>query len=300
LADDASPVTWHFNTYTDHFRYTPTPHITEFSEPHPSAQLLDGNGTQCGKEDAMLQVFSLNQRMYRQFRCLDNGDGTDLFSSVRGQQQEEGGQAKGEKSQIGEILKMSEEFLHVLNNIIRCPQQACDHTAPRAEIHRGSGTGNQSEEVCTGNNPDPPLTLQIIGCYLQLIRIYCTVFSRVRQLVEASPFTSSCPALLALPGLAISGFPLQSGILQATILLQAVMHLLGQIEEVLGIPVEHCVCGVDEQPDGMLSDVDSTDLFIAVLRQEERSNRASNKGSLKVFKEHIKSIRFSLNKRGLL
>ena len=239
----------------------------------------------------MLQVFSLNQRMYRQFRHLDTRGGTDLFSSVSGGGD---GNGNGEKSQIGEILKMSEEFLQVLNEILQCPRRAGEPAPSR----RGSGD-QIAEDSYTRNGLDPPLILQIIGCYLHLIRIYCTIFSRVRQLVTGSSFTSNL-ALLALPGLEISGFPLQSGILQTTILLQVVMHLLGQIEEVLGIPTEHRICGIEEQSNGMLSDLDSTDLFIAVLRQEERSNRASNRGSLKVLKEHIKSIRYSLNKRGLL
>lgn len=136
------------------------------------------------------------------------------------------------------------------------------------------------------SEPDTPVILLVITCYVQLVRLYSMVFSHVHSSLLPT-VSDHTPSLLTLPEFQISGFPLQRGILQVKILIEVVVHLLNLIEKGLGLPMEYRVSSRDSQTTGMLSDLDLTELFKMVIKQEER-------GKVKSLREHIKSMKHLL------
>lgn len=157
-----------------------------------------------------------------------------------------------------------------------------------------AGTGNLSSRPKQGlvgnktaasflSKPDTPVILLVITCYVQLIRIYSMIFSHVHRSLLAT-VSGHTPSLLDLPDFQISGFPLRSGILQVKILIEVVVHFLNHIEKVLGLPMEYRVSSRDGRSTGMLSDLDLTELFKMVIKQEER-------GEVKSLREHIKCMK---------
>ena len=136
------------------------------------------------------------------------------------------------------------------------------------------------------SKPDTPVILLVITCYVQLIRIYSMIFSHVHSSLLAT-VSGHTPSLLNLPDFQISGFPLRSGILQVKILIEVVVHFLNHIEKGLGLPMEYRVSSRDGRSTGMLSDLDLTELFKMVIKQEER-------GEVKSLREHIKCMKHLL------
>lgn len=136
------------------------------------------------------------------------------------------------------------------------------------------------------SKPDTPVILLVITCYVQIVRIYSMIFSHVHSSLLAT-FSGHNPSLLTLPDFQISGFPLRSGILQVKILIEVVVHLLNHIENSLGLPMEYRVSSRDGRSTGMLSDLDLTELFKMIIKQEER-------GEVKSLREHIKSMKHLL------
>lgn len=82
--------------------------------------------------------------------------------------------------------------------------------------------------------------LSFLSSYLRIIAIFDGLFHQLYKLQCRSEATSSglVAGLQTLPDLHLAGFPVQQGILQTKILIQAVQHQFELIEKVLGLPVE--------------------------------------------------------------
>lgn len=82
--------------------------------------------------------------------------------------------------------------------------------------------------------------LSLLSSYLRIIAIFDGLFHQLYKLQYRSGATSSglVAGLQTLPDLHLAGFPVQQGILQTKILIQAVQHQFELIEKILGLPVE--------------------------------------------------------------
>lgn len=133
---------------------------------------------------------------------------------------------------------------------------------------------------------DTPVILLVLSCYVHIIRIYSMIFSHIHSALLATR-SGLAPSLPTLPGLQLSGFPLQSGNLQVKILMEVVVHSLDRIEQTLGLPLEYRVSRGDGRSKDMLGDPQVMELFKIVIRQEERAG-------VKSIREYIRSIKHLL------
>lgn len=152
-----------------------------------------------------------------------------------------------------------------------------------------AATNKPAMSLCP-TKPDVSIILLILNCYIHIIRIYNVIFSQIHR--SLLPILSGHgPSLPALPGLQLNGFPLQSGNLQVTILVQVAVHMVSRVEKALGLPREYCIDRDDNRRQGILSDLELTELFRMVIRQEDCGNHEDGGGGSRSLKEHIKSIR---------
>ena len=152
-----------------------------------------------------------------------------------------------------------------------------------------AATNKPAMSLCP-TKPDVSIILLILNCYIYIIRIYNLIFSQIHR--SLLPILSGHrPSLPVLPGLQINGFPLQSGNLQVTILVQVAVHMVSRVEKALGLPREYCIDRDDNRSRGILSDLELTELFRMVIRQEDCGNHQDGGGGSRSLKEHFKSIR---------
>ncbi|RYP10843.1 hypothetical protein DL764_000395 [Monosporascus ibericus] len=141
---------------------------------------------------------------------------------------------------------------------------------------------------------DGPTLLLILTCYLQMVDIYIALFSHVHQfLVEVS--ASENPCLCPVPGISFSNFPLQSGNLQATILIQIVTNLLERVDDLLGLPEKYRLT-TKSRCEGLLSDKSLTKLFQIVMKKEGKRNDKGGNGGIGALRKLLKKNRRLLTK----
>ena len=82
--------------------------------------------------------------------------------------------------------------------------------------------------------------LSLLSSYLRIVTIFDSLFHQLYELQCRNGTTSSdlVAGLQTLPDLHLAGFPVQQGILQTKILIQATQHQFELIEKALGLPVE--------------------------------------------------------------
>jgi len=142
------------------------------------------------------------------------------------------------KRVISGILHVSQRFLdilkplqcngHQLNSV--CPQlRSCD--GPLIDAFKS----NEPDAVASCQRPDPQTILHVIGCFVQLLRLYSDVFSHVSDLLSTHS-SSPCTYLPhSVPDLQIKNFPVETtGHLQLLLLVQTLTYLLDAIELALG------------------------------------------------------------------
>lgn len=133
----------------------------------------------------------------------------------------------------------------------------CLHIAtPSDDIPLGASSAKYSRHTSlptTSVYLGTPGLLLILSCYQQFIRMYSIIFSKSYDAFPVHTLPGFPPSLNALPGIRYSEFPVDSGNLQAMILIQITLHLVGHMEKVLGLPREFRVQEVGGEYDGLLS-----------------------------------------------
>ncbi|MCJ1420939.1 hypothetical protein MMC32_007299 [Xylographa parallela] len=148
---------------------------------------------------------------------------------------------------VGSVLKSSTTFLTLLTSF------ATPTTASPSHPDNSTGTSNRSSA-----SPSPPASpshspphspssptdmttiLQLLTCYIHLVHLHGIMYTRILEFTQAHPTTTALPPVF--PGLAVGGEPLDAfGTLQVVLLLQIAVHVLGEIEAVLGLPEEYRV-----------------------------------------------------------
>ncbi|KAF7906678.1 hypothetical protein EAF00_000957 [Botryotinia globosa] len=138
-------------------------------------------------------------------------------------------------------------------------------------------------------------SLLILTCHVHLLRLHEILFSHIHGfLTEISD--SDDPSLCPLPGLSFCSFPLQSGNLQTTILIQITTSLFEQIERLLGLPRDYRIDPGEIGPDGfasggLLSSEEMLGIVKFAFQQQESSQSESRRGGLEALREHLEGIK---------
>ena len=142
--------------------------------------------------------------------------------------------------------------------------------------------------------PDTPMMLSVMTCYIRLTRIYSTIFSHMhKSLLDLPSEHGFLPC--ALPDLQLGGFPLQShGHLQIMIFIEVSVHMLDRVEEALGLPDECRIRGRGGKArtgGGILGGSSSKKLMETLMKLEETERGAYGKGDPKTLREHVKRMK---------
>ncbi|KAF7867313.1 hypothetical protein EAF04_005396 [Stromatinia cepivora] len=132
--------------------------------------------------------------------------------------------------------------------------------------------------------------LLILTSYINLLRLYVVLFSHIYDFLREI-LDSDDPSLCPLPGLSFCSFPLQSGNLQTTILIQIITSLFERIERLLGLPREFRINSRESAPDGLLSDDEFVDIVRLVFQTQESDQSDSRRGGVKALRGHLKEIK---------
>lgn len=147
------------------------------------------------------------------------------------------------------------------SNVASNISASCDKSTASARSHNSTHSSGASSAT-PARQPAPPVTsvylgtpgiLLILSCYQQFIRMYSIIFSIAYDTFAVHTLPGFPPSLRALPGIRYSDFPVDSGNMQAMLLIQITLHLVGHMEKVLGLPREFRVQEVGGEYDGILS-----------------------------------------------
>ncbi|KAF2185495.1 hypothetical protein K469DRAFT_707738 [Zopfia rhizophila CBS 207.26] len=278
-----------------------------FHLPFPSENHLDldieldplssGNSECKRSEDIGLQLCEVNQKLYKLFSRIGANKGTSIFSPAASSMITNDGATEG--VQIGDILNASQEFARLLEHLLKGTAAQVEPNTPGVPSIPTQSSGldrRQSVAASTESSaPDAAQILQISACYFYLVRIHIILFLRLLDILSTARSFSLPSMACPLPGLQIGSFPLQSSKLQTRVLVHVITYILEEVERLIGMPVEYSVCGrKDQNAESILGhigdDTGFTDLFIASLRQEERSRRGSDSGGVKRLRDLVKSV----------
>ncbi|CAG8958607.1 hypothetical protein HYFRA_00009924 [Hymenoscyphus fraxineus] len=224
-----------------------------------------------------------------------NGDSSSSSSLQRGSSAAttEGTDAMAtDPSEIGSANCIS--FGHALRN-----------TSEFVAIIQSYGAGRSTPQ---SPNSSPSLgviaTLKILSVYLQVIAIYDRLLGQLHEQLcnstsQAGFNAESFPGLQTLPGLQLAGLPVNEGNLQTKILIQAILHQLETIENLLGLPAEFRVA--DRQnvhTRGLLDDERARSLMKAAMTEGrygthvamDDPQEGSELGALASLKRNIQNI----------
>ncbi|KAF7959058.1 hypothetical protein EAE96_002575 [Botrytis aclada] len=143
--------------------------------------------------------------------------------------------------------------------------------------------------------------LLILTTYMHLLRLYEVLLSHIHDFLKEIS-DSDDPSLFPLPGLSFFSFPLQSGNLQTTILIQIITSLFEQIERFLGLPREHRIDSPEIGSDslvsgGFMSSKELVDIVKLVFRQQESGQSEFRRGGLEALRKHLEGIKHLLKNR---
>ncbi|KAF7949449.1 uncharacterized protein EAE97_002958 [Botrytis byssoidea] len=147
----------------------------------------------------------------------------------------------------------------------------------------------------TYSKSDFATSLLILTCHVYLLRLHEILSSHIHDfLTEISD--SDDPSLCPLPGLSFCSFPLQSGNLQTTILIQIITSLFEQIERLLGLPRDYRIDPGEIGPDGfasggLLSSEEMLGIVKFAFQQRESGQSESRRGGLEALREHLEGIK---------
>jgi hypothetical protein len=186
-----------------------------------------------------------------------------------------------DSSSLGNILQSTSEFVRILqalvlpcatnttsrNDDMNIPvvddSQVSSFIRPRCMLN-----ATRSQPSDPSHQLNISTMLVIVACYLQIVRIYDVIFTRVYScLCDMSQSASSSQAML---GLQLGGFPVHQRSLQVKILKQVIEHLLDHMERLMSVPTEYRLSTSHTKlHNGILSSMESTALLREIMRQKD-------------------------------
>ncbi|KAI1863173.1 uncharacterized protein JN550_009699 [Neoarthrinium moseri] len=198
---------------------------------------------------------------------------------------------------LEDILNITRQFLETLEAIARLYASTTSRVSNPSERHgfahistreHGSTPCTSSEDsqatslpsvssdICMSSaaaKPDSAARLLILMCYVHTLRLHVALFSHIHEfLLRISE--SEDRLIHPLPGLyGFSNFPLQSGNLQANMIIQLVTTMFERMEALLGLPRAIRIGTRQEDCGGLLADEGFLEIAQAIIRKEEEDFR---------------------------
>jgi hypothetical protein len=167
---------------------------------------------------------------------------------------------------FGEVLQDTSDFIHILK-----------HRALKPE-------GNESFGIM--------IVLSLISAYMQLVSIYDHLLQSLCKQLQCSTSPSSAGAnrvgnpALVLPSLLVAGVSIDSGTLQARLLVEIVVDRFVILQRILGLPLGLQVTGGNPQLRALGGHgLGSKDEVPTLLKEAECAN-----GLLKVLGDHTRQV----------
>jgi hypothetical protein len=278
-------------------------HRSEFEQNPLKSPRLSPLVSPKDSNDPSFDLLEINRKLLEQHQRLKKVDGPCTSFTDR----TERSQQSTPEIEVGEVLKICQEFSSLLYQVLRSEPSAnachlaChqDNLSPLPTPSPSSGcfsVGCTPRPEKSAHISDPVIILHMSTCYIYLIRNLIIVIS---QFFKEPKSAETMPTYLTrnpFSGLQIGGFALKNDNLQVIVLIQVVLHSLQEIELPLGVPADYRVCGeMKGRNTNILEDLCDTssfsDLFGAALRQEERSFDEYGGGGARKLKELLKSVR---------
>ncbi|KAK0652672.1 hypothetical protein B0T16DRAFT_406620 [Cercophora newfieldiana] len=144
---------------------------------------------------------------------------------------------------------------------------------------------------------DSSTLLLVLVCYIHVLKLYVALFAHIReylQLVSESEDRTIHP----LPRLAgFDNFPLQSGNLQANIVIQLLTNMLERIESLLGLPRELCIGTRECAGDSLLRREGILALAESLIRREDTGRPEDGKGGVGSLQRDVRKAKELLRSR---
>ncbi|TGO13703.1 hypothetical protein BTUL_0064g00010 [Botrytis tulipae] len=209
-------------------------------------------------------------------------------------------ETKSSRTRLDDILNSTRDFLQALSLL------ATSSCRPSARSPRSS----------SGTAPSPIQTSNTIRLDLQKSNKDCSdttsgtdesstsspvesCSSSIHSILsnsDSQTYSNDDPSLCPLPGLSFCSFPLQSGNLQTTILIQIITSLFEQIGRLLGLPRDYRIDPGEIGPDGfasggLLSSEEMLGIAKFAFQQRESGQSESRRGGLQALREHLEGIK---------
>ena len=216
-----------------------------------------------------------------------------------------------DSSPLGNILQSTSEFVKILQALVlpcatstasqnddinitdnsQAPAIVPSLVRPRCML---SATRSQPSDLPHQFNISTMLV--IVACYLQIVRIYDVIFTRVYSCLCECMSQQSASSSQGTLGLQLGGFPVHHRSLQVKILKQVTEHLLDHIERLMSVPTEYRLSASHTKLyNGILSSMESTALLREIMRQKDGD------GTNNVWASYIQSLKEKMRQiEGLL
>ncbi|KAK5652235.1 hypothetical protein OQA88_10732 [Cercophora sp. LCS_1] len=163
---------------------------------------------------------------------------------------------------------------------------------------KSPSTATQPSSAASAQSPlDTSTLLLVLLCYIHILRLHVALFAHIRvylQFVSESEDRTINP----LPGLCgFDNFPLQSGNLQATMIIHLVTSMFERIESLLGLPRELRIGTREVGHDGLLRSEGLLRLAESLIRREDTGRPEEGKGGIKSLRRDMKKAKRLLRGR---
>ncbi|KAK3369912.1 hypothetical protein B0H63DRAFT_304330 [Podospora didyma] len=157
---------------------------------------------------------------------------------------------------------------------------------------------NSSTASGPKNYPDMSTLLLVLICYVHVLRLHVALFAHIRDYLQilAESENRTLPTLPGgLPG--FDNFPVESGNLQATMIIHYVANTLDKIETLLGLPRELRIGTREDSSHGLLRNERFLEVAESVIRKEDVGREVEGKGGIRSLRRNMKKSKRLLRSR---
>ncbi|KAH8897380.1 hypothetical protein GQ53DRAFT_743099 [Thozetella sp. PMI_491] len=138
---------------------------------------------------------------------------------------------------------------------------------------------------------DTATVLLILTCYIYLLRLHVALFNRIQRYLQ-DVAESDEHSIGPIPGLGGFGsLAVESGNLQATMLIQLVTNMFEKIEALLGLPQELRIGRRPGGQEGLLINGGFLDTAAAMIRKEDIGRPEEGKGGIRSLRRDMRKAR---------
>ncbi|KAF2795004.1 hypothetical protein K505DRAFT_374215 [Melanomma pulvis-pyrius CBS 109.77] len=140
--------------------------------------------------------------------------------------------------------------------------------------------------------------LLVLLVYVHLLRLHLRLFASMHEyLLQVLESGNSHLRPTSIPSMSSPPFSMQSGSLQALILIETVTNLFEKIDALLGLPKEFKISKHRAQQQGLLNVPHFSDVAWSILRRVDKEGVDDDKGGMKSLRKHMVKVKRLLRER---